>query len=588
MIMDALTRFYTSLTGNVALLLVAMPVIGAVIVRLMHRSGREPVYFTALTNVWICCGLVALAVLQFDQRSGFESLYRPQMLTSLPWPGLADDDVIEQQKRRNPQSDQFHASSREQPSQEDAAAARSPFPAPRFSVGINGLNLWLIAITVAAATASVRGVDIERDDPASRLSWILLTEAALIGSLVAQDVVLLSGCNLLSVFCFFILIGQSARAGRREVARRFFRVQFSAALLLSAGLVGAAVSHWWMTLAANVVSPISFSVNRIVAQIPDLAMAGESGRAYWNSASPWLFVLICSACVLRVSVPPLHHWWLNAAEQSDRGTAALMACGFLPTGLYVVARIVVPLFPERLAMLGPRLLMWAMVAAVLLALAGIRLASGRDRSTEDAASDRVRRVIGVAVVVCLAIAFGALMTAEPIGIRGALLLGVSASAAAGLAFWTLPAGNVDGIDVTLEQRLRRALGWLAVCGLVLAPGSGSFWGLFTVLNESSRHYASLTLLLVLTCVLFAGNVLRLMLFQRSRAGDGRSRHRQTQGLIGLLPLASILVISAVSPTLICRSPPPAEAVVVPATSKTGSASSSVDRGPELGIRTDSM
>ncbi|MHC4875346.1 MAG: hypothetical protein ACYTGL_02535 [Planctomycetota bacterium] len=586
--METLARFYTSLIGNIALLLVAMPVIGAVIVRLMQRSGREPVYFTALTNVWICCGLVTLAVLQFDQRSGFESLYRPQMLTSLPWPGLADDGVVDQQSRPVSHSDQSDSATVEHREQEGGVALRVAFPRPRFSVGINGLNLWLIAITVAAATLAVRGIDLDRDSLASRLSWVLLTEATLIGSLAAQDVVLLSGFNLLSVFCLFALIGQSTHADRRVAARQFFRVQFCAALLLSIGLVAAAVSHWWMTLAADVVSPVSFSVNLIVARMPGLAVTSETARVFWNSVSPWLFVLICSACVLRLAVPPLHHWWLRTAEQSDRATAALIACGYLPAGLYVVARIVVPLFAERLAMLGPHLLTWAMLAAVLSALAGIRLASGPDRSTARLTSEHAQRIIGVALVVCLAIAFGALITVEPVAVRGALLLTVSACAGAGLAFWMLPVENASAADGPVTDRLSGAFRWLAVCGLVLAPVSGSFWGLLMVLNEYSRHSVALTLLMVLTCVVFSGRVLQMARAPWSAGIGRRSSNRQSQGLLGLLPLACILVISAVSPTLICRSPPPAETAGTSAKSESAAVSPSIVNRSTADNRDESM
>ncbi len=39
-------------------------------------------------------------------------------------------------------------------------------------------------------------------------------------------------------------------------------------MMLTTGLIGAAVSHWWMMLAAEVANPISFSLNQIVAQVP--------------------------------------------------------------------------------------------------------------------------------------------------------------------------------------------------------------------------------------------------------------------------------------------------------------------------------
>lgn len=556
--MNALASLTSSLTNNVALLLVAMPLIGAVLVRLMSRSGREPVYFTALTNVWLCCGLVTLAVLQFELRSGFESLFRPQMLTSLEWPGLPDAD----QAVDEPAS---LTASANRPLNDLIRQAR--FPQPRISVAINGLNLWFVVLTVAGATAAVRGIDLERDFLASRLSWLLLTEAALIGTLVAQDVVLLSGFNLLSVIGLFFLIGYSSKSQRRAAARRFFRVQFGAALMLSVGLAGAAASHWWMTLAAEVAAPMSFSLNQIVAQVPDLAMTTETGRAYWNTISPWLFLLICGACVLRMPLPPLHHWWLQAIEHSDRGTSCLMACGFLPTGAYVIARVVGPLFPEQCVELTPRLLTWSLLAAVLLALSGLKLVTdgnARGQQLSPGKSEipgQTLRLIGVALLICQSLAFGALITTEPLAIRGGLLLAVSATASAGLALWLLPAQVVSDSSLRPIERATSSLKWLSACGLVATPLSGTFWGLLLVAYGFSLHSAALTLLLLLVYVIFAGTVLRAINRPSTSVEVDPTANHPAPGLIGSLPLAAVLIVSAVYPTLICGPPPLPEIAV---------------------------
>ncbi len=249
--MNVFGDFAASLTGNVALLLVAMPLIGAVLVRLMSSSGNEPVYFTAVTNVCLCCGLVVLAVVQLEPREDFEALFRPQMLSSLEWPGTAGSlpsDTATNEVTSTTMNSQIA----------EGAGLPPRFPAPRIAVAINGLNLWFVALTVAATTAAVCRAGQQRDSLASRLSWLLLTEAALVGTLVAQDVILLSGFNFLSVVGLFFLVGYSAHPDRRSAARRFFRVQFGAGLMLAVGLIGAAISHWWMMLAVEVVTPVSW------------------------------------------------------------------------------------------------------------------------------------------------------------------------------------------------------------------------------------------------------------------------------------------------------------------------------------------
>lgn len=552
--MSVFADFAASLTSNVALLLVAMPLIGAVLVRLMSRSGNEPVYFTAVTNVCLCCGLVVLAVFQLEPREDFESLFRPQMLSALEWPGMAGSLLSE--------AAAIDATSPEVSLQVAADAGSSrPFPVPRIAVAINGLNLWFVALTVAAATAAVCRVRRQRDSLASRLSWLLLTEAALVGTLVAQDVILLSSFNFLSIVGLFFLIGYSAHPDRRSAGRRFFRVQFGAGMMLTTGLIGAAVSHWWMMLAAEVANPISFSLNQIVAQVPDLAMTTETGRAYWNVVSPWLFLLVCGACLLRLPLPPVHHWWLSSVERSDRGTASLLACGFLPTGLYVVARVVVPLFPEHLTEISPRLMTWSLVAASLLALIGLKLARDwRDASPVSLSGvpattgDRVARLIGGALIVSLSVAFGAVILGDPLAIRGGLLIAVSAVASAGLAFWVIPDDVSAESDTAWHSSLLTALKWLAVCGLVAMPVSGTFWGLLMSMHGFLRLNAPLTLLLFSVLILSAGSHFRAI-SRKSLSNVRDSSVMSGPDLVGLLPFVAVLVIAATCPTLVCGPPP---------------------------------
>ncbi len=306
-------------------------------------------------------------------------------------------------------------------------------------------------------------------------------------------------------------------------------------------------------------------------------MTTETGRAYWNVVSPWLFLLICGACVLRVPLPPLHHWWLSAVERSDRGTSSLMACGFLSTGLYVVARVVVPLFPEHLAEISARLMTWSLVAASLLALVGLKLARDWRAAAPKpgrllATSDRTARLIGVALIVSLSVAFGSLILGDPLAIRGGLLFAVSAVASAGLAFWLIP-GDVSTVGDTAQcEPLLVALKWLAVCGLVAMPVSGSFWGLLMSTHGFLRLNSPLTLLVVGALILFASSLFRAI----SRQSSSFVRDSPSMlgpNLVGLLPFVVVLVITAICPTLVCGPSPvdeSADAVTLSAYEEAGS------------------
>ncbi len=493
-----------------------------------------------------------MAVMQLEPHTDFQSLFRPQMLTSLEWPGMSGAV----QPGRNP-TDVVPSGLHSPASEGSPAIGR--FPSPHISVAINGFNLWFVALAVAATAAAVCRVDLKRDRLASRLSWLLLTQSALVGTLVAQDVILLSGFNLASVIGLFFLIGFSTSPDRRPVSRRFFRVQFSGAVMLAIGLVGAAVGHWWMMLAAEVVIPVSFSLNHIMALIPDLAATTETGRAYWNVVSPWLFLLICGSCLLRIPLPPLHHWFLLTIDRADRGTSALIACGFIPTGLYLIARVVVPLFPERLSELSERLMTWSLLAAVLMAVAGIQLvnawcnASERSASAPLPANNQTARLVGVALVVSLSIALGSIIVADSLTIRGGLLIAVSAAASAGLVFWMIADEDISSRASTPLDQFSNSFKWLAVSGLVTMPVSGTFWGLMMSVHGFMQLNSSLTLLLICTLILFAGSVLR-SISRRTSLSERDETPEPASGIAGLLPLATIVIVSAACPSLICGPP----------------------------------
>lgn len=574
--MSLIAEFCLRLQSNVAALLVIMPFVGAILTGIMARSGRGPMCLTALTNVWLCFGLTVLAAVQSAPSGDFESLYRPSMLTSLAWPDLMESD-------HNGPSAGTAAGGR---SEQRPATVQLSYP--RLSLAINGLNLWQVVLTVAAAVIAVRRISLTQNRPGPRLFWVLLTESALTGTLVAQDIVLMSGFNLIAVTGFFFLTGMSASPNRHMAARRFFRTQFCSGLALSLGLTGAAVSHWWMLVSADVASPVGFSLNQITGQIPGLATASEAGHDYWNVTGPWLFLLITFSILLRIALPPFHHWWLNAVEHGDDGTSALMACGYLPAGVYFAARIAAPLFSDHASPSTGPIQTWALVAAAVLAAIGWQLATDlRKREPATAtgvtpAVDRVRRLIGTGLALFLALAFGAVVTGHPSAVRGGLLLCVSAAGSAGLAFHVLSDRSRSSEHSARSNEFASAFGWLAASGLVAAPVTGTFWGLLMVALEFLRHSFLLTLTLLTLILLFAGALLRAVASDRVLArltvpsGTGRD-------LPGLIPLTGMLILSACFPTLICRTPPDRQKDVSDADART--AQVTMDVLPHVGKQT---
>jgi NADH:ubiquinone oxidoreductase subunit 4 (subunit M) len=531
--MDLLSRIFASAASHVVLLLVVLPAFGAVLVRLMRRSGGESVYYTAVTNVWTGLFLAVLMLFSFltgtfdaDDASGSHGP-RDCIVSSLLWHGELQPAEASSSpgESGSPQRRAFIAVG----------------PDVRIIVGVSGVSVWLILLTVAVTVIFVQSQPPEHDRLILRLSWILLTEAALIGTLAALDVVLLSFCSLLSVVGLSILIAEFGGPNRREAARRFFVGQLASGMLLTFGLVGLAISHWWMQVTENVQHPdLTFSLTRIVGQLPTLATSTEPALDFWNTLAPWLFLIIGAGIILRVPFPPLHHGWLRVAEHADRRVVALIAVGYLPTSMHLLFRIVLPVFSTQSIDLGYRLLVWGTIAAAALALIAA------------ATRSRQRRLAAIGLSVST-IAIAASFPQLPGVAHGAVLatIGAAASVALAVLCQSEPRGPASVQNSPpAEARLpfgtatRKAISTLSFAGLSLVPPTAGFWGALLMIEGLYAYDSTISLCLLLTFALLGWTMWDEFSQERETAGSNSQPGEPTEPRLAtptLIPLAAVLV-----------------------------------------------
>lgn len=528
--MDQLSMFFLSLADNVVLLLVVMPFVGALLVRLMQRSGPEPAYYTALTNIWLSVCLALLMFFRFEQVSDAESFGHPQMLSSLSWvAGTGAASTADENS--SIESPLIHA------------VPRFSGPNIQFSLGVNAFSLWPILLTVGAAVAAVQGGR-ERLG-CDGISRVLFAQGALIGTLAAQDVVLLAAFSQVSVLSLFLLIGNHGDRNRRIAARRFFRIHTVSTLLLMTGLIGAAVSYWWVRIVPDQPTPrLRFSLNLIVEELPRLTEMTDETLDFWNAVSPWLFVLICAGVVLRIPLPPFHHWWLRTCESCDRRILPLLICGFLSTGPYLALRILPTLFPDLLAEMGSRLLSWSIVAALLIALSTLAI-------------NERKRFLATAALVPLATAFGAVALNDLAAARGAMLVAVGVCGSLALNVLLHRGPGWDAAELFSETGtryavdLRRVATLLARAGLFGCPISATFWGELLILQSVFRRSSSGGVMLVIAFFI-------VIVASRSafRSSDSRARtssrelSEQSISVPAMIPLIVIVAALAIAPHLV--------------------------------------
>lgn len=518
--MDLIVRVFTSAASHVVLLLVVLPAFGAILVRLMRRAGLESVYYTAVTNVWTGLSLTVVMLVCFltgmfaDEG---EPLPQDRLVSSIVWHS--------ELQPAEPRGD----------SENGKRTLIEIGPDVRVIVGVSGVSVWLIALTVAVTVVFIQSLSPDDERLVLRLSWILLTEAALIGTLAALDVVLLSFCSLLSVVGLSILISEFGGPNRREAARRFFVSQLASGMLLMFGLVGLAVSHWWMQVSDfNQTPDMTFSLRAIVGQIPFYSTGSEPALDFWNTLAPWLFLILCGALFLRLPIPPLHHGWLRVAEHADRRVVALIAVGYLPASLHVLLRVVMPLFAGQSVDLGYRLLIWGTAAGAALALIAASTKS------------RPRRLAAIGLSVSTIALTASFIDLPPIS-QGAALATIGTAAALALALLcrqesaSIETSPTEG-PIEIFRASRKALAALPVLSLALVPPTAGFWGALLIVEGLFPYDPKIA-----TCILVTFAFLGWTMWDEvSRAGEESTSspgepNDSRLAAPTLVPLAAVLV-----------------------------------------------
>lgn len=229
---------------------------------------------------------------------------------------------------------------------QDAAPATFG-PDIRFALGVDGISLWLIALTgflmIPAVLVSWEAVT---DRPAAYYALMLILQAGMMGVFAAQDIILFYIFFEFTLIPLFFMIGVWGGDNRRLAARKFFVFTLAGSLLTFLGLLFLVLSHSWMNQSLPGGSPqLTFSIPRLVAEIPQLA-AGGAQLDFWLKVSPWIFAALFVGFAVKVPLFPFHTWLPLAHVQAPTAGSVLLAGVLLKIGSYGFLRFMLPLLPE--------------------------------------------------------------------------------------------------------------------------------------------------------------------------------------------------------------------------------------------------
>lgn len=211
-----------------------------------------------------------------------------------------------------------------------------------FSVGVDGMSLWLVILTAfitpLAALASWSHIDNKLKEFAISL---LLLECAIIGAFVALDLLLFYVFWELTLVPMCLIIGMWGDTQRLYAAFKMVLYTMAGSMLMLVAIL-------------YLVSQYREQTGHYSFELRDLQLLLLPVHTQL-----WLFLAFAAAFAIKVPLVPLHTWLPDAYVQAPTGGTVMLSAVMAKMATYGFLRFAMPLFPSgshrasaTLAMLG--------------------------------------------------------------------------------------------------------------------------------------------------------------------------------------------------------------------------------------------
>ena len=426
--------------SQLLLVTIFLPLAGALAMAGIAPLGRNAVRWTALVVAIATLALAATVVNNFpaDGASAFAS---SEIAWVGPGAGLGVDSAGA-----------------------DSAGAGKWLPDVRFSVGLDGLGVWLFGLSALLLLTSVLvSWDAIQDRPALFYGMLLLLESGCLGVFAARDLLLFYIFFEFTLIPLFFLIGIWGSEDRRYAAIKFFLFTLAGSVLTFLGLL--AIVIWDAQHSGN---GLRFSIEGLTQ--------GLAAHPLPESWQIWIFLALFAGFAIKVPLFPLHTWLPLAHVQAPTAGSVFLAGVLLKIGTYGFLRFNIPWLPAATAAFMPWMLLLSVVGIVYGAL--IALAQ-RD----------MKRLIAYSSVSHLGFCMLGLFAINRLGIQGGTLQMINHGLSTGglFAIVGMLYERYHTREISQLGGLARRLPWLSLFMLIFTfssiglPGLNGFPGEFMIL-----------------------------------------------------------------------------------------------------------
>lgn len=402
----------------------------------------------------------------------------------------------------------------------------------RYKLGVDGLNLWLVALTTLLFFASALWVLLRPVERPKLFGFhIALAETAVLGAFLAQDLALFVLFFDLMLVPFYFLVGQWGVGERDEVVAATTK-------LVIYTLVGSLL----MLAAAVATAVLSAGDGHLSFVLSDLARSPLP-----ESTQRWIFVAFALAFLIKMPAFPFHGWMPDAYRTMPLPVLAVFSGVLSKVAAYGFLRVVLPLFPAAAQDFQTPVLVLALLSIVY-------------GSAQAFTQTNVRLILGYSSLAQLGFITLGVFALDPDGrgAQGALLQMVNHGLVVAPLFFIIAllaeraGGSEDVKDmggIAFRAPVLAALFLIVALATLAMPGSANFAGEFLILLGLFKTKLALAVIAFTGVAMASVYMLRAFIrAMHNRTGAGvASRELSVRDGLVLVPLVLAILAFALYP-----------------------------------------
>jgi NADH-quinone oxidoreductase subunit M len=204
-------------------------------------------------------------------------------------------------------------------------------------LGVDGISVFLLLMSAVLFPLVLLAGRVKRD-PRSFVAWLLLLEAACLGSFVALDLILFFLFFEATLVPVYFIVAGWGFSRRAYAATKFFLYTFLGSAFLLVGIVGVAFIHERQSGV--------FTFDLVTLMHTHLGLGSQV----------LLFLAFTAAFAVKAPIFPFHTWSPDAYAEAPVGGSVILAGVMAKLGTYGIIRFDLSLFPRAVVDLAPLLL----------------------------------------------------------------------------------------------------------------------------------------------------------------------------------------------------------------------------------------